>query len=83
MFPHWFWCVRFRTADGPGETLVVAPHRAAAKQAIGTPPACVTAYESADPGDRVADGVAAQDFDGYYPGLRAALSAVNGFCGIR
>lgn len=75
MFPHWFWCVRYRTANGGGETLVVAPHRAAAKQAIATPPDRVTAYESTEPGRRVADEVAAQSFSGYYPGVRAAVAA--------
>ena len=75
MLPHWFWRVRFRTADGPGETLVVAPHRAAAKQAIATPPARVTAYESTEPREFVSEGVARQRFNGYYPGVRAALSA--------
>lgn len=77
MFPNWFWRVRYRTANGGGETLVVAPHRAAAKQAIATPPDRVTAYESTEPGRRVADEVAAQSFSGYYPGVRAALSAAG------
>lgn len=73
--PQWFWRVRFRTREGGGETLVVAPHRTAAKQAIATPPARVTAYESAEPGVRVPSAVATQHFDGYYPGVRTALDA--------
>ena len=75
MLPQWFWRVRFRTADNAGETLVVAPHRAAAKQAIATPAARVTAYESAEPRERVPASVADQRFGGYYPGVRAALDA--------
>lgn len=75
MLPHWFWRVRFRTPDGGGETLVVAPHRAAAKQAIATPAGHVTAYESTAPGERVPPSMAAQRFDGYYPGVRAVLDA--------
>lgn len=73
--PHWFWRVRFRTTNGDGETLVVAPHRAAAKQAIATQPADVTTYESVTPGTRVTDGMATQHFAGYYPSVRAALRA--------
>lgn len=73
--PQWFWRVRFRTREGGGETIVVAPHRAAAKQAIATPPARVTAYESTTPGARVPETVAAQRFVGYYPGIRRALDA--------
>jgi allantoicase len=73
--PQWFWRVRFRTPDGGGETLVVAPHRAAAKQAIATPAARVTAYESTTPGERVVDGLATQRFAGYYPSVRRALDA--------
>lgn len=75
--PQWFWRIRFRTREGSGETLVVAPHRAAAKQAIATPPARVTAYESATPGESVPRAMAAQCFAGYYPGARAALSLVR------
>lgn len=75
MLPQWFWCVRFRTADGGGETFVVAPHRAGAKQTIATPAARVTAYENVTPGERVTDRMATQCFHGYYPGVRAALRA--------
>ena len=75
MLPHWLWRVRFRMPDSGGETLVVAPHPAAAKKAIATPPKDVAAYESVEPGKRIADDVAAQRFDGYYPGVRAALDA--------
>lgn len=77
MFPHWFWRVRYRTVDGGGETIVVAPHRAAAKQAIATPPARVTAYESATPSAHVPPTVATQHFDGYYPGVRAAIATIR------
>jgi hypothetical protein len=73
--PHWFWRVRFRTPAGGGETLVVAPHRAAAKQAIATPTERVTAYESTEPRERVPPSMAAQRFGGYYPGIRAAVDA--------
>jgi hypothetical protein len=73
--PHWFWRVRFRTADGGGETLVVAPHRAAAKQSVTAAIRTITAYESAEPGERVPSAMAAQRFDGYYPGVRRTLSA--------
>lgn len=72
--PHWFWRVRFRASDGSGETLVVAPHRAAAKQAIATPTERVTVYESTDPRERVTDAMATQRFGGYYPGVRAAVN---------
>ena len=78
MLPHWFWCVRFRTADGDGETLVVAPHRAAAKLAIATSPEDVLAYESVEPRENVSGRLAAQRFDGYYPGVRAAITAARG-----
>lgn len=78
MLPHWFWRVRFRTADGPGETLVVAPHRAAAKQSIGTPARRVTTYESTEPRERVEDKLATQHFTGYYPGVREAITAIRG-----
>jgi hypothetical protein len=75
--PHWFWRVRFRTADGGGETLVVAPHRAAAKQAIATQPEDVTTYESTTPGKRVSDRMTAQRFAGYYPRARSAIAAIR------
>lgn len=78
MLPHWFWRVRFRTANGGGETIVVAPHRAAAKQAIGTPTDRVTAYESTEPRERVSNDLATQQFEGYYPGVRTALETVRG-----
>ncbi|GAA0455908.1 hypothetical protein MUK72_13665 [Halococcus dombrowskii] len=73
--PHWFWCVRFRTSNGGGETYVVAPHRAGAKQAIATPAERVMAYESVAPHERIPPSMAAQSFDGYYPRTRAAIDA--------
>lgn len=73
--PHWFWRVRFRTREGGGETLVVAPHRAAAKQAIAAPAERVTMYESTTPGERVPATVAKQRFGGYYPRARTAIDA--------
>lgn len=75
MLPHWLWRVRFQTADSGGETIVVAPHPAAAKKAIGTLPEDVTAYESTEPRERVSEKMAAQHFDGYYPRTRAAIDA--------
>ena len=77
MLPHWFWRVRYRTAEGGGETLVVAPHPAGAKKAIGILPADVTAYEDVEPSTRVSDGVAGQHFDGYYPHIRQAMNLVG------
>jgi hypothetical protein len=73
--PYWFWRVRFRTTDGPSESIVVAPHRAAAKRAIATPAARVTAYESTTPGERIPRAMATQRFGGYYPGVRAVFRA--------
>ena len=78
MLPQWIWCVRFRASEGGGETHVVAPHRAAAKQAIATPPERVTVYESTEPTTHVSDRLATQRFDGYYPGVRAAIAAIRG-----
>lgn len=75
MLPQWFWCVRFRTINGSGETLVVAPHRASAKRSIGTPSEDITAYESTEPYVRVSKSVVTQRFGGYYPHVRAALNA--------
>lgn len=75
MLPQWFWRVRFQTDDSGGETLVIAPHRAAAKQAIATPPEDVTAYETVEPNEHVSHEMATQHFGGYYPRTRAAIDA--------
>lgn len=73
MFPHWFWRVRFRTSNGSGETLVVAPHPAGAKKSvIGS--IDITTFESVVPKERVPQAMAEQRFGGYYPSVRGALT---------
>lgn len=73
--PYWFWCVRFRTSDGGGETLVVAPHPAGAKQSVTSMVGNIIIYESVEPLGRVPITMADQRFDGYYPGVRSVLAA--------
>ncbi|WP_273835101.1 hypothetical protein [Halococcus sp. PRR34] len=72
--PHWFWCVRFQSSSGGGETLVVAPHPAAAKQSVAAG-IDIVAFGGVEPRERVPQSMAEQRFDGYYPGVRAALDA--------
>lgn len=74
MLPHWFWRVRFRTSDGGGETLVVAPHPAGAKRSVAGSIGIVS-FESVVPKERVSQAMAKQRFDGYYPSVREALTA--------
>lgn len=75
MLPCWFWRVHFCTPDGGGETLVVAPHPAGAKQSIASGVEIVTTFDNVEPLKRVSPSIAAQSFDGYYPGVRRMLSA--------
>ena len=75
--PYWFWEVRFRTSAGGGETLVVAPHPAGAKQSIAASIEGVTAFESVEPHGRVSTTEAEQRFAGYYPGVRTAISTLR------
>lgn len=77
MLPHWFWLVQFYTPEGGGETLVVAPHRAAAKKSIASSVSIVE-YESVEPTHQVSDWVAAQHFDGYFPTTRAVAERIRG-----
>jgi len=76
MLPSWFWTVRYRTPAGGGETTVVAPHPAGAKQTIDRE-IHVLAFESVAAGDRVPEDVAAQRFGGYYPNVQSAVDAVR------
>jgi len=77
MLPHWFWRVRFQTPDSSGETIVVAPHRAAAKKSIAASIRDVTVFESAESQQFVASSVAAQRFNGYYPRVKSAITHVK------
>lgn len=64
--PYWGWTIRFQNGESSGESTVIAPHPAAAKQSVAAAVTDIETFESVVALDRVATSVAEQHLDGYY-----------------
>lgn len=75
--PYWVWQVSFQTASSPGESTVVAPHPAAAKQSVAAAIDGIETFDSVLAGKRFSTTHAEQRFDGYAPRLHTVSASVE------